>query len=120
MWASLFPRHHSVSQQITVHTFVQELDLALQKLCSFPRVQVLINTRVRLAFKDAVQLQLASLGAGAATELLRDRCSGPAWDSSAAARLSQMCGGNALCLCIVGSFVTSGRCTMQVSRDSAW
>ena len=99
---------------------VQELNLALQKLCGFPRVRVLINSRVRLAFKGAAHVQLTSLGIEAAMELLQDRCSVTAWDSTAATLLIQTCGRNALCLCIVGSFIASGRCTMQVSRDSAW
>ena len=94
--------------------------MALQKLCGFPSVQVLINSRSRLAFGGAIHIHLAPLCTEAAAELLQDSCGEAAWDSSAAAPLSQMCGRNALCLCIVGSFVASGRCSMQVSRDSAW
>ena len=87
---------------------VQQLNEALEKLCGFPGVQVLIISRSHVAFGGAKHVLLTPLGRGAATELLQDRCGEAAWDSSAAAPLSQMCGGNALCLCIVGSFITSG------------
>ena len=96
----------------------QELNLALQKLCGFPGVLSVINTRVRFALKGAAHVHLAPLGPEAATDLLRDRC-GAAWDSSAAAALTQMCGGNPLGLCMMGSFIASRRCTMQVSRGTA-
>jgi hypothetical protein len=60
-------------------------------------------------------VDLEALGKEAAVELLREVCEeSPKWDDDQIRCLTELCGCNALCLTIVGSFINAERCTLKV------
>jgi hypothetical protein len=74
-----------------------------------------VTSRVTIPHSCTVHVPLAPFSASGAADLLREVCASSAgWDAELTSKLAQLCGCNALCLTIVGSFINAGRCTLQV------
>ena len=106
----------SASRMIVCLMWLQELAKVLKRLSGFRTVSVLINSRSLIACGHAAHVSIKRLHMAPAVKLLQERCTMPAllWKADLAQQLAQLCGRNALCLTLVGSFVNAGRCTMEV------
>jgi hypothetical protein len=96
---------------------MQEFDSLLEQLCGFPNMRVLVTSRCAIACSCAAHVLLGSLDSACAVSLLQQLCRRcPGWDATQAAKLAELCGCNALCLTIIGSFISAGRCTWKVGQ----
>ena len=98
--------------------WAQELARALKRLSDFRHVLVLVTSRALIACKHAAHIGIGKMDTAPAVKLLRARCmtSAQPWEPDLAQQLAELCGRNALSLTILGSFIKSGRCTMEVSK----
>ena len=103
-----------------VLTWVQELAKALKRLSGFRNTTVLVISRTLIACGHAAHVSIRKLDVAPAVELLRERCQThmQLWDPQLA-QLAELCGRNALFLTIVGSFINSGRSSIQVIAGPA-
>ena len=88
----------------------------LKRLSGYSTVALLVTSRTLSTCGHAAHVDLQALHLVPAVELLQEKWTLPSelWQPDVAKQVAELCGCNALCLQVVGSFISAGRSTLQV------